>query len=121
MCMKIDQALEMYNKACQAELEGKIILAEVYYLKSWSLFEQVGGVHTLNAANALNGLALLRRSRGDVEGARRSIKQSICLMEIYGSQFPGADADLIKATAWDLMHSLNSYDVPAQEFLRIAG
>ena len=77
MCMKSEQAIDLYNKAYHSEQEGKTILAEVYYLKSWFLFEQAGGSHYLNAASALNTLAFLRWSRKDYEGALCSAKGSI--------------------------------------------
>ena len=77
MCTEIKCAVELYNKACQAEHEGMATLAEVYYLKSEVLFEQAGGMHFLNAANSLNALAFLRKSTGDDLGALRALRESL--------------------------------------------
>jgi len=67
MYIEVHQAIELYNQACLAEQEGKANLAEVYYLKSWALFEEAGERYYVNAANALNALAHLRQSRGNYE------------------------------------------------------
>ncbi len=107
MCVKSDQAVDLYNKACQSEHKGEANLAEVYYLKSWSLFEQAGGSHCLNAANALNALAFLRWSRKDYEGVLRSARKSMRIMETNGSEFSSADADLIRSTSWELIDQVN--------------
>ena len=107
MCAKSEQAIDLYNQACRSEQEGKANLAEVYYLKSWSLFEQAGGTHYLNAANALNALAFLRWSRKDFEGALCSAQKSVRIMEAYGAGFTSADADLIRDTARDLIDQIN--------------
>src|SRR6266540_2496403 len=110
MCVKSDQALDLYNKACQSERKGETNLAEVYYLKSWSLFEQAGGSNYLNAANALNALAFLRWSRRNYEGALCSAKRSMRIMETHESELSGADADLIRNTSWDLIDQV-SYEM----------
>lgn len=107
MCVKSEQAAEWYKKAYVFEQKGETNVAEVYYLKSWSLFEQAGGSYYLNAANALNSLAFLRWSQKNYEGALCSAKQSIRIMETYGSELPSADADLIRDTAWDLINQIN--------------
>jgi len=107
MCVKSDQAVDLYNKACQSEQKGEANLAEVYYMKSWSLFEQAGGSHCLNAANSLNALAFLRWSRKDYEGALRSAKESMRIMETYGIELSSADADLIRSTSWELVDQVN--------------
>ena len=110
MCLKSEQAVVWYNKAFRSEQEGQDNLAEVYYLKSWSLFEQAGGSHYLNAANALNALAFLRWSRKDCVGALSSARQAMKIMETYGNAYPGADADLIRSTAAELMEQI-SYEL----------
>jgi hypothetical protein len=110
MCAQAEQAIDLYNKAYHSEQEGKANLAEVYYLKSWSLFEQAGGTHYLNAANALNALAFLRWSRKDYEGALCSARKSVRIMESYGSGFISADANLIRDTAWELIDQI-SYEI----------
>src|SRR5689334_2798936 len=107
MCVKSDQAVDLYNKACQFEQKGEANLAEVYYLKSWSLFEQAGGSYCLNAANTLNALAFLRWARKDYEGALRSAKESVRIMETHESEFSTADADLIRSTSWELVDQVN--------------
>ncbi|HSJ87106.1 MAG TPA: hypothetical protein VK909_07840 [Anaerolineales bacterium] len=110
MCLKSEQAVDLYNKACRSEQEGQVNLAEVYYLKSWSLFEQAGGCNCLNAANTLNALAFLRWSRQDYVGALSVAKASKKIMETSGNIFPGADADLIRSTAWELVDQV-SYEL----------
>ena len=110
MCIKAEQAVDLYNKAYRSEQEGKATLAEVYYLKSWSLFEQAGGTHYLNAANALNALAFLRWSRKDCEGALCAARKSVRIMETYGTGYTSADAELIRSTAWDLIDQI-SYEL----------
>jgi hypothetical protein len=107
MCIKSEQAIDLYNKAYRSEQEGKVSLAEVYYLKCLSLFEQAGGSHYLNAANALNALAFLRWSRKDYEGALRSAREAMKIMETYGSGFSSADADLIRSTSSELIDQIN--------------
>ena len=107
MCVKSDQAAEWYKKAYVFQQKGETNVAEVYYLKSWSLFEQAGGQHHLNAANALNSLACLRWSQKNYEGALCSARQSIRIMETYGAEYPSADAELIRSTAWDLVDQIN--------------
>lgn len=107
MCAKSEQAMDLYKKACHSEQQGKPSLAEVYYLKSWSLFEQAGGSCYLNAANALNALAFLRWSRMDYEGALCAAKQAMTIMEMQGNGFSGADADLIRSTSWELIDQVN--------------
>ncbi len=113
MCVKSDQAVDLYKKACQSERQGEVNLAEIYYLKSWSLFEQAGGCNYLNAANSLNSLAFLRWSRKDYEGALCSAKKSIRIMEVHASEFLGADAELIRDTSWDLIAQV-SYEMSLQ-------
>lgn len=103
MCVKSEQAIDLFNKACVSEQKGEANLAEVYYLKSWSLFEQAGGSHYLNAANALNALAFLRWAHKDYEGALRSARESMRIMEAHGSDCLNADAELIRNTSWELI------------------
>jgi len=103
---EIERAVEFYNKASIAEEKGEMDLAEVYYLKSWGVFERVGGKYYPNAANALNALAFLRASRGDYAGALRSAKQSVQIMEAHKTQFASHDADLIHRQAWELINHL---------------
>ncbi len=107
MCAKSDQAAEWYKKGYSFAQKGETNIAEVYYLKSWSLFEQAGGPHYLNAANALNSLAFLRWSQKNYEGALCSAKHSMRIMETYGAEYPSADADLIRTTSWDLIDQIN--------------
>ena len=106
MCMEADRAVEFYQKACLAVEQGEADLAEVYYLQSMDRFEKAGGAHHLNAANALNALAFLRKAHGNYEGALRSAKQSLQIME--GHKIQSADADLIRNTSWELIELINS-------------
>jgi hypothetical protein len=110
MCVKCDQAVDLYKKAYQSEQKGEATLAEVYYLKSWSLFEQAGGSNYLNAANSLNSLAFLRWSHKDYEGALCSAKKSIRILEAHGSEFPTVDGDFIQNTAWAVIDQV-SYEM----------
>ena len=106
MCTEIKCAVELYNKACQAEHEGMATLAEVYYLKSEVLFEQAGGMHFLNAANSLNALAFLRKSTGDHPGALRALKESLKLIDAHKRECTSSDGEFIRLQAWEMMESL---------------
>jgi len=106
MCTSIEKAVELYTRACAAEEQGELNLAEVYYLKSWVMFEKAGGRHALNAANALNALAFLREARGNYEGAMSSAKRSLRIVEDYRMQCKSSDADLIHMQARDLIEIL---------------
>ena len=107
MCVKSEQAFDLYNKAYRSEQEGKASVAEVYYLKSSSLFEQAGGSHYLNAANAWNALAFLRWSYKNYAGALRAARESMRIMETYDHGVSNADADLIRSTSWELIDQIN--------------
>ena len=106
MCTEIKCALELYNKACQAENDGMPTLAEVYYLKSEVLFEQAGGMHFLNAANSLNALAFLRKTQGDYEGALRAVRESLKIMDSHRLECASRDGEFIRTQAWELMEVL---------------
>lgn len=106
MCTEIKCAVELYNKACQAENDGMATLAEVYYLKSEVLFEQAGGMHFLNAANSLNALAFLRKSNGDDEGALRALRACLKIMDAHTSECSNRDGEFIRMQAWEMMESL---------------
>jgi hypothetical protein len=105
--MKSDQATDLYNKACQSERQGATNLAEVYYLKSWSLFEQAGGYYYLHAANAMNALAFMRWSHHNYEGALYAAKESRRIMETKAAEFSSEDADLVRSTAWELIDEIS--------------
>ncbi len=115
MYIEIHQAFELYNQACLAEQEGKANLAEVYYLKSWALFEQAGERYYVNAANALNALAHLRQSRGNYEGAFLSVKKSIETIEAHAGVFTHAEAEAVRMRAWDLVKNLLLLQEPQQQ------
>ena len=115
MYIEIHQAFELYNQACLAEQEGKANLAEVYYLKSWALFEQAGERYYVNAANALNALAHLRQSRGNYEGAFLSVKKSIEIIEAHAGVFTHAEAEAVRMRAWDLVKNLLLLQEPQQQ------
>jgi Tetratricopeptide repeat len=106
MSEKTKQAIEMYRQAYRAEQEGRVNLAEVYYLKSRAAFEEVGGAQYLSAANVLNALTFLRWSRKDYEGALRSAQESVQIMENQGAQFSSLDADFIHSTSCELMDQM---------------
>ena len=115
MYIEIHQAIELYNQACLAEQEGKAELAEVYYLKSWTLFEQAGEKYYVNAANALNALAHLRQSRGNYEGAFLSVKKSIEIIETHANVFTHAEAEVVRMRAWELVKNLLLLQEPQQK------
>ena len=99
MCIETERAVEFYRKACAAMELGNTDLAEVYYLQSIGCFEK--SAQPLNAANALNALAQLRRSRGDYDGALYAAKSALQIIEQCEVQ--SADADLIRETAWEFI------------------
>lgn len=103
MCIRSEQAIYLYNKAYHAEQQGEANLAEVYYLKSWFLFERAGGPHRLQAADALNALAFLHWSSKNYQGALRSAWEAMKIMEAQGPEFSGADADFIRDTSQELI------------------
>jgi len=116
MYIEVHQAIELYNQACLAEQEGKANLAEVYYLKSWSLFEEAGERYYVNAANALNALAHLRQSRGNYEGAFLSVKKSIEIIEAHAGVFTHAEAEVVRMRAWELVKNLLHCQDSQQKF-----
>ena len=111
---EVKEAIEFYRKASIAEKNGELDLAEIYYLKSWGSFEKIGGRYILNAANALNALAFLRRSRGDNNGALRSARQSMQMLEECRIQT--ADAEVVRGTAWDLVRQLAGLEISQYQF-----
>jgi len=106
MRTEIKCAVELYNKACQAENAGLPTLAEVYYLKSEVLFEQAGGMHFLNAANSLNALAFLRKTQGDHKGALRALRESLRIMDSHKLECANRDGEFIRTQARELMEIL---------------
>ncbi len=106
MRTEIKCAIELYNKACQAEHDGMPTLAEVYYLKSEVLFEQAGGTHFLNAANSLNALAYLRKSNGDDPGALRALRESLRIMDAHKRECTTRDGEFIRLQAREMLESL---------------
>lgn len=116
MYIEVHEAFELYNQACLAEQVGKADLAEVYYLKSWALFEQAGDRYYVNAANALNALAHLRQSRGNYEGAFLSVKKSVEIIEAHAGVFTSDEAEVIRMRAWELVKNLLPYQEQQQKF-----
>lgn len=106
MCIESERAAEYFRKACRALEEGQNDLAEIFYLQSMNRFEKAGTGYRVQAANSLNALAFLRRSRGDHEGALRSAQQSLQIMKQY--PFKSTEADLIRNTAWSLIELVHS-------------
>jgi tetratricopeptide (TPR) repeat protein len=104
--IEIRQALELFSKACSAEEQGKMNLAEVYYLKSAFAFEQAGGKYFMNAANALTALACLRKARGNYDGALCSAKQALRITKQSEMQTSDPDVELIRMEAWVLIEEL---------------
>jgi len=103
---EINQARELFYKACSAEEKGEMNLAEVYYLKSALAFEQVGGNYFMNAATALNALACLRKARGNFAGALCSAKQALQVVKKLEGQVSNPDVELIRMEAWELIEQL---------------
>jgi tetratricopeptide (TPR) repeat protein len=116
MYIDIHQAIELYNQACLAEQEGKANLAEVYYLKSWALFEQAGDRYYVNATQILNALAHLRQSRGNYEGAFSCVKKAVQIIETHPGVFTNTEAEVIRMQAWELIKNLLLLQEPQQKF-----
>lgn len=114
-------ALELYMKACSAEENGELELAEVYYLKSAYAFEQSGRADYLNAAHAFNSLAFLRESRGNHKGALCAAKKSAQIMENYREKPATYDAELIRITAWELINDLISFEIESRTLISQTG
>ena len=110
------QAVQLYNQAQSAEQTSKLDLAEVYYLKSYTLFEESGGKYYVNAARVLNTLAALRRTRGNYEGAFRSVQKSVQLIEAYPGIFTSTEAETIRMQAWELVKNLLLLQEPQGQF-----
>jgi hypothetical protein len=103
---EINQAHDLFYKACSAEEKGEMNLAEIYYLKSAFAFEQAGGNYFMNAATALNALACLRKARGNYEGALCSAKQALQVAKKLEAQVSNPDVELIRMEAWELIEQL---------------
>ena len=116
MYIEVHEAFELYNQACLAEQEGKANLAEVYYSKSWALFEQAGDRYYVNAAHTLNALAYLRQSRGNYEGAFLSVKKSVEIIESHAGEFTHAEAEAVRMRAWELVKNLLHCQDTQQKF-----
>ena len=104
---EIKQALDLFHKACMAEENGEMFLAEVFYLKSIFAFEEAGGDHIIETANALNALAFLRKARGNHKGAIFSAKKSLQITKKFETQYSNPDVELIRMGAWELIDQLN--------------
>ena len=104
--MEIKQAVDLFHQACSAEARGDVCVAEVYYLKSAFAFERAGCQYSMDAANALNALAFLRKARGNYEGAIYSAKRSLQITKRFETQFSNAEVDLVRTGAWELIDQL---------------
>ena len=104
--IEINQALDLFRKACSAEEQGEMNLAEVYYLKSAFAFEQAGGKYFMNAANALTALACLRRACSNYDGALFSAKQALRIMKQPELQSSDPEVELIRMEAWELIEQI---------------
>ena len=80
MSAGIQQAIEFYELARSTEEAGELGLAELYYLQSWSLFQQAGDAHILDAVVVLNALAFLSEKQGDYDAALKHSKRAIELI-----------------------------------------
>jgi len=116
MSTGIKQAIELYNQAALAKQQGRGYLAEMYYLKSWALFEQAGDIYYVNAASALNALAGVRRECGNHKGAFRSAQKSVQIIEAHPDAFTSAEAEVIHMQAWKLVKDLLLFQEPRQQF-----
>ncbi len=104
--IEIQQAVDLFHKACLAEERGEAWVAEVYYLKSAFAFERAGGKYVMDAANALNALAFLRKARGNYEGAIYSAKRSLQITKKFETQFSNPEVELVRTSAWELIDEL---------------
>jgi len=103
---EIKQAVELFHEACEAEENGEMSVAEVYYLRSAFAFEEVGGKYVMQAANALNALAFLRKARGNYTGAIFSAKKSLQITKKFETQFSNPEVELVRTGAWELIDQL---------------
>jgi len=115
MNVNVKTANEYYRTACNYEASGSLDLAEVYYLKSAATYEQVGDVQYVNAANALNGLAVLRVGRSNLKGALCAAKRALLLAEKCPSHT--ADIEVVRYTAWELIQQLTQIDTLIHQFV----
>jgi tetratricopeptide (TPR) repeat protein len=106
MSTEIERAREFYEKAHQAEEQNQSNLAEIYYVKSATLFQKIGGMHSIDAAQAFTALSSLRERRGDYSGALCSAKHSARIMEMQGIEFSSRRADEIRLQTWSLIGNL---------------
>ena len=104
--MEIKQAVDLFHLACSAEERGEVCVAEVYYLKSAFAFERAGGQYIMDAANALNALAFLRKARGNYEGAIYSARKSLQITKKFETQFSNPEVELVRTGAWELIDQL---------------
>lgn len=115
MYIETYQAVQLYNQARSAEQTSQVDVAEVYYLKSYTLFEEAGGRYYVKAAQVLNALAHLRQSRGNYEGAFWSVKKSMQLIETHPDVFTDGAAEVIRMQAWELIKNLLLLQEPQQQ------
>src|SRR5258705_417343 len=103
MYIDVHQAFELYNQAHLAEQEGKLNLAEVYYLKSWTLFKEAGNTHIADAANVLNTLGLMRQELGDHKGALTAAEEAARMLESITEVESSRDVREIRLQVWGLI------------------
>jgi len=115
MNLQTKQADTLYKDACLAQKRGKMDLAEVYFLKSASGFEQAGGTYATKSAQSLNALAHLRLKRGNYQGAMYSAKRSVQIVEMHRSECDSLDAELALMQAWEMIESLVSMEISSLE------
>ena len=75
MNQEIYQAIRIYEQAAQAEQQGVLRLAEVYYLKSGFASVEVGEAGCVQAVQSFEALTHLRQTAGDWVGAWAAAKR----------------------------------------------
>ena len=123
MPTEVERAVESYENARRAEKRNEFNAAEIGYLKSANLFQQLGEMHFIDAAIALNALAFLREARGDHHAALCSAKHAETIMDAQEPETSGLEAQRIHLQTWALIGYLYrkmKRDEEAEKILRKA-
>jgi len=106
MVTEIERAVEFYEHARQAEEQKAFNVAETDYLKSANLYQQIGEVYFMEAANVLNALTRLREARGNYREALCSAKHAEKILEGKESEISNPKFDQIRLQTWGLIAEL---------------
>ena len=106
MPTEIERAVEFFERARLAEERNEFNTAEIDYLKSANLFQQIGEMYFLDAACVLTALAVLREGRGNHHGALCSAKHAEKILEEQEAETSSPRADQIRLQTWGLIGNL---------------